>query len=109
LRLGGDQFGLCVERIVDTEEIVVKPLHERLKKCRVYAGVTVLGDGSTALIIDVPELAQTGGVRCDKTDAASVKARTSDDNRQKMLVFSAGGNERFALPSACFYGSTKFP
>jgi two-component system chemotaxis sensor kinase CheA len=98
LRLGGDQFGLCVERIVDTEEIVVKPLHERLKKCRVYAGVTVLGDGSTALIIDVPELAQTGGVRCDKTDAASVKARTSDDNRQKMLVFSAGGNERFALP-----------
>ena len=98
LRLGSDQFGLCVERIVDTEEIVVKPLHERLKKCRVYAGVTVLGDGSTALIIDVPELAQTGGVRCDKTDAASVKARTSDDNRQKMLVFSAGGSERFALP-----------
>jgi two-component system, chemotaxis family, sensor kinase CheA len=98
LQLGSDRFGLCVERIVDTEEIVVKPLHERLKTCGVYAGVTVLGDGSTALIIDVPELAQTGGVRCDRTDAASVKARSSDNDRQKMLVFSTGGNERFALP-----------
>jgi two-component system, chemotaxis family, sensor kinase CheA len=98
LQVGGDRFGLCVERIVDTEEIVVKPLHERLKTCRVYAGVTVLGDGSTALIIDVPELAQTGGMRCDRTDTSSVKTHKSNDDRQKMLVFSEGGNERFALP-----------
>ena len=98
LQIGGDRFGLCVQRIVDTEEIVVKPLHERLKACRVYAGVTVLGDGSTAMIIDVQELAQLGGVRCDRTDTESVKARSSADDRQKTLVFSAGGNERFALP-----------
>ncbi|MBN1577110.1 MAG: chemotaxis protein CheW [Chitinispirillaceae bacterium] len=98
LQVGSDQFGLCVETIVDTEEIVVKPLHEHLEKCRVYAGITVLGDGSTALIIDVPELARTGGVRCDTTDTKTVKSRSSDDDRQKMLVFSAGGKERFALP-----------
>jgi two-component system chemotaxis sensor kinase CheA len=37
-------------------------------------------------------------VRCDRTDTESVKARSSADDRQKTLVFSAGGNERFALP-----------
>jgi two-component system, chemotaxis family, sensor kinase CheA len=98
LRIGGDRFGLCVDRIVDTEEIVVKPLHDRLRTCPVYAGVTVLGDGVTALILDVPELARTGGVRFETIEAPMVKARTSVDERQKMLLFTIGKNEHFAIP-----------
>ena len=98
LQIGSDRFGVCVERIIDTEEIVVKPLHDRLKASRVYAGVTVLGDGATALILDVLELAQTGGMRCNKTETSMVKQRVSTDDRQKLLVFTIGNAERFALP-----------
>ena len=97
LRVGSDRFGLCVERIVDTEEIVVKPLHERLKASRVYAGVTVLGDGTTSLIIDVPELARAGGVRCEKTDTLASTPRSKLGEEQNMLVFT-NGIERFAVP-----------
>jgi two-component system, chemotaxis family, sensor kinase CheA len=98
LRIGADTFGLCVERIVDTEEIVVKPLHDRLKACRVYAGVTVLGDGVTALILDIPELARIGGVCFDNTEAVQVRTHAGSEYAQKMLLFSIGGPERFAIP-----------
>lgn len=97
LRVGNDSFGLCVERIVDTEEIVVKPLHKRLKASKVYAGATVLGDGATALILDVSELARKGGIRCEKTESRALKARSSIDELQRMLVFT-NGKERFAVP-----------
>jgi two-component system chemotaxis sensor kinase CheA len=97
LRVGSDSFGLCVERIVDTEEIVVKPLHDRLKASKVYAGVTVLGDGNTALILDVAELALTGGIHCEKNESRAAKPQTSLDELQKILVFT-NGVERFALP-----------
>jgi len=97
LRIGSDSFGLCVERIVDTEEIVVKPLHDRLKLSKVYAGVTVLGDGTTSFILDVSELAHTGGIRCEKAESRSVKAISNQDEMQKMLVFT-NGSERFAIP-----------
>lgn len=97
MRVGSDRFGLCVESILDTEEIVVKPLHERLKASRVYAGVTVLGDGTTSMIIDIPELARAGGVRCEKVDSPAGKPRTSIAEQQNMLVFT-NGVERFAVP-----------
>jgi two-component system chemotaxis sensor kinase CheA len=96
--VGSERFGLCVESIIDTEEIVVKPLHERLKTCKVYAGVTVLGDGVTAMILDIPELAAMGGIRYDTTEATTAKYRRSADELQKMLLFSIGSNGRFALP-----------
>ena len=97
LRVGSDTFGLCVERIVDTEEIVVKPLHDKLKASKVYAGVTVLGDGTTSFILDVSELARTGGIRCEKTETQTTKVLANQDEQQKMLVFT-NGVERFAVP-----------
>lgn len=97
LRVGSDSFGLCVERIVDTEEIVVKPLHKRLKASKVYAGATVLGDGATALILDVSELARKGGIRCEKTETRALKSKSNIDELQRMLVFT-NGKERFAVP-----------
>src|SRR5439155_27389580 len=56
------QFGLVVDAINDTEEIVVKPLSKQLKGIPVYAGATILGDGRVALILDVLGLAQRAGV-----------------------------------------------
>jgi two-component system chemotaxis sensor kinase CheA len=56
------QFGLIVDEIHDTEEIVVKPLQKQLKGIGVYAGATIMGDGNVALILDVLGLAQRANV-----------------------------------------------
>ena len=54
---GTMQYGLVVGGFHDTEEIVVKPLGRHLKGMREYAGATILGDGTVALILDVAGLA----------------------------------------------------
>ncbi|MFG0267287.1 MAG: chemotaxis protein CheA, partial [Rhodopirellula sp. JB055] len=58
LRADDQQFGLIVDRINETEEIVVKPLSHQIKDIAVYSGATILGDGSVALILDVLGIAQ---------------------------------------------------
>jgi two-component system chemotaxis sensor kinase CheA len=56
------QFGLVVDEINDTEEIVVKPVSKQLKNVNAYAGATIMGDGRVALILDVLGLAQRANV-----------------------------------------------
>jgi len=62
LSAGGRRFGLAVARVRDTEEIVVKPLHPRLREGGLFAGATVRGDGRVALILDVQALAARAGL-----------------------------------------------
>src|SRR5262249_35856888 len=62
LRTDDRQFGLVVDRVNDTEEIVVKPLGKQLKGINAYAGSTIMGDGRVALILDVLGLAQRANV-----------------------------------------------
>src|SRR5262249_3112471 len=61
LQAADRQFGLVVDRINDTQEIVVKPLWRHLKSLACFAGATVMGDGKVALILDVFGLAQRAG------------------------------------------------
>ena len=63
LRADGREFGLVVDGVFDTEEIVVKPLPDALRAGGVYAGATIRGDGQVALILDVPGLARRAGLR----------------------------------------------
>src|SRR5205823_12709210 len=58
LQADGRRFGLVVDRVLNTEEIVVKPLTARFKDIGLYAGATILGDGKVALILDVQSLAR---------------------------------------------------
>ena len=58
LRADDREFGLVVDEINDTQEIVVKPLGKQLKSINAYAGATIMGDGKVALILDVLGLAQ---------------------------------------------------
>lgn len=55
-------FALAVDRILDAQEIVVKPLPVPLRHLAIYGGATLLGDGRIALIMDIPGLADAGGV-----------------------------------------------
>jgi len=58
VRADEQTFGLVVDEVHDTEEIVVKPLGKQLKGLSIFAGATVMGDGNVALILDVLGLAK---------------------------------------------------
>ena len=55
---GGKRVGLCVEEIVGQQQVVIKSLKKNYRQVKELAGATILGDGSVALIIDVPGLVQ---------------------------------------------------
>lgn len=61
-QVGASRFGLVVEEILDTEEIVVKPVGRMVKGLKTYAGTTILGDGSVIMILDVPGIAMESDV-----------------------------------------------
>jgi two-component system chemotaxis sensor kinase CheA len=100
LECDGRRFGLLVDRVLDTEEIVVKPLSGALKAIGAYAGATILGDGRVSLILDVQSLARRT-MRADgiehATDAAAETQVVSGDG-QRLLVVGLGGNRRVAIP-----------
>lgn len=91
----GRAFGLVVDEIMDTAEIVVKPLGSMLKPIPVFAGATIMGDGKVALILDVPGIAGQSGVfvpggeagRSEEVDGAG------DDLRTTLLLASIGERE----------------
>src|SRR5262249_57045488 len=70
------QFGLVVDAIHDTEEIVVKPLQKQLKGITVFAGATIMGDGKVALILDVLRLAHRANVVAEMRDRSLTEKPT---------------------------------
>ncbi len=102
LRADDRHFGLIVDRINDSEEIVVKPLSKQLKNLSVYAGTTIMGDGRVALILDVMGLAHSAHVISNDRDHAlqeSLDRMSSNrSNLLSLLVLQVGENRRFALP-----------
>ena len=95
------QFGLVVDGINDTQEIVVKPLGKQLKGLTVYAGATIMGDGRVALILDVLGIGQLSGVLAESREqarAAVEQKAQSGTEQQRLLLFRAGSFERLAVP-----------
>ena len=103
LQAEGRSFGLVVDSVIDTQEIVVKPLGPHLKGIPAYAGATIMGDGSVSLILDVFGLAQTGGVlneqsRNSQSDESSTAG--SSNQQKKWLVVDPGDGGRAAISLA---------
>ena len=95
------QFGLVVDGIHDTQEIVVKPLGKQLKGLSVYAGATIMGDGRVALILDVLGIGQCSGVLAglsERAQSSAAQESKSADHRQRLLLFRAGSFTRLAVP-----------
>jgi two-component system chemotaxis sensor kinase CheA len=94
------QFGLIVDEINDTEEIVVKPLGKQLKGLACFAGATIMGDGQVALILDVLGIAQMANVvtelRSRAVNEHRAKNGESAGNRDTWLLFTVGENGRMA-------------
>jgi two-component system chemotaxis sensor kinase CheA len=96
------QFGLVVDVVNDTEEIVVKPLGKQLKGINVFSGATIMGDGRVALILDVVGLAQKAHV-VSQAGAHAVAQTTEvahavETNKQTLLLFKLRNEQRMAVP-----------
>src|SRR5262249_51872976 len=107
------QFGLVVDAIHDTEEIVVKPLQKQLKGISAFAGATIMGDGKVALILDVLGLAQranvVAGVRERALGDKPTSAPEAAGDRQTVLLFATHDGGRMAIPLSQVARLEEFP
>lgn len=96
------KFGLVVEQINDTQEIVVKPLAEALNSIPVFAGATIMGDGGVALILDTMGIALRARVLSDNSDDA-MSSEQVDENAKRgqsenLLLVNTVNKGRVAIP-----------
>ncbi|MEZ5936937.1 MAG: hybrid sensor histidine kinase/response regulator [Hyphomonadaceae bacterium] len=104
MQVGETRFGLIVDQVFDTEEIVVKPLSKRLGSMTQYSGATILGDGAVIMILDPNGVATSVAsaahavrrVAKEERDAAHAGAGTQEQT--SFLLFRAGGSEPRACP-----------
>jgi len=101
-QVGTYSFGIIVDRVFDTEEIVVKPVAPILRHISMFSGNTILGDGSVIMILDPNGIAGATGESTIGSGAAaeSVAAREGRgaEDTTSLLIFRAGSNERKAVP-----------
>jgi two-component system, chemotaxis family, sensor kinase CheA len=115
LRADDRQFGLVVDEINDTEEIVVKPLSKQLKSINTYAGATIMGDGKVALILDVLGLAQHANVVSEvresavEKDAAAGGTKAEHSKSNPVLLFQYGEHGRIAVDLSLVARLEEFP
>ena len=102
LQADGQRFGLVVEEINDTEEIVVKPLSKQLKGIPVFAGATIMGDGRVALILDVLGLANRAGMAIHQVETSKSEQgeplKGGGGHRQTVLLVRVGASRQLAIP-----------
>ncbi|RXT48007.1 hybrid sensor histidine kinase/response regulator [Bosea sp. Tri-44] len=99
-QVGERQFGILVESVFHTEEIVVKPMSTRLRHIPLFSGNTILGDGAVVLIVDPNGVARLVGVAAPQDEAASDISTDAalPVERTTMLVFRAGKDRLKAVP-----------
>src|SRR5579859_1193413 len=101
-QVGNYTFGIIVDRVFDTEEIVVKPVAPILRHINMFSGNTILGDGSVIMILDpngvTGEMAAADNQQAAGAAASRGEARAED--QQSMLVFRAGNSDLKAVPLA---------
>ncbi|MEH1940628.1 MAG: chemotaxis protein CheW [Nostoc sp.] len=105
-------FGLVVDTIEDIRDIVVKPLGKQLKALSLFAGATVLGNGTVALIIDVVGLAKQTGIIAKQKQFLSENAVNSQEqagDRQTILLFEGPQGARMGIPLAIAFRLEEIP
>jgi two-component system chemotaxis sensor kinase CheA len=101
VRAGSRRYGMVVDRILTSEEIVVKPLHSYLRRLTTYSGATVLGDGRVALILNTEGIALVSRRRFHvEAEAETSQAADEPVERQIVLLVRQTSGEPLALPLA---------
>ncbi len=101
-QVGSQSFGIVVDSVFHTEEIVVKPMSSKLRHIAMFSGNTILGDGSVIMIVDPNGIAQSLGSavssQLDAEEAVSARQATADERTTSLLVFRAGSSQPKAVP-----------
>ena len=99
-QVGNQTFGIVVDGVFHTEEIVVKPMSTKLRHISMFSGNTILGDGAVIMIIDPNGIAQTVGTTASAgaEEEAEAQRNAALDKTMSMLVFRAGSPEPKAVP-----------
>lgn len=95
------QYGLLVDGVNDSEEIVVKPLGRHMQDCQCLAGATILGNGRVALILDIASIASHCDLTLSKEETVidAADARLDDpEETQTSLLFTNATDEYFGIP-----------
>jgi two-component system chemotaxis sensor kinase CheA len=96
------RFGILVDGVFHTEEIVVKPMSSKLRHIQLFSGNTILGDGAVVLIIDPNGLARMVGSGSDdnelQSDTYLEQTVVPADEMTSLLVFRGGGDSLKAVP-----------
>src|SRR6266851_3615235 len=102
-QVGTYSFGIIVDRVFDTEEIVVKPVAPILRDISMFSGNTILGDGSVIMILDPNGIAAASGditVEESTVREQTVARASHGRERTSLLLFRAGGEGPKAVPLA---------
>jgi two-component system chemotaxis sensor kinase CheA len=102
-QVGTQVFGIVVDRVFDTEEIVVKPVAPILRDVTMFSGNTILGDGSVIMILDPNGIARATGLSVDGGSEAAPPAPKPQrgrggGERTALLLFRAGEGAPKAVP-----------
>jgi two-component system chemotaxis sensor kinase CheA len=100
-QVGTMSFGIIVDRVFDTEEIVVKPVAPMLRDMGMYSGNTILGDGSVVMILDLNGIIGTVGELVGEESGKSAAAGAHEAEREEttsLLLFRAGSEDPKAVP-----------
>lgn len=101
VQVGEEQLGLLVDRVFDTEEIVVKPVGSLLKEIPIYQGTTILGDGRVIMILDVAGIAsEFGSLSTSPHDREAMfeAEELTDGSITSLLVFDVNETQTMAVP-----------
>ncbi|MGX9963855.1 hybrid sensor histidine kinase/response regulator [Roseomonas sp. F4] len=101
-QVGANVFGIIVDRLFDTEEIVVKPVAPILRHIGMFSGNTILGDGSVIMILDPNGIARVTGVVADGAGTRSAEGKAASavrsNDKTSLLLFRAGDETPKAVP-----------
>lgn len=103
-QVGSQTFGIVVDGVFHTEEIVVKPMSTKLRHIGMFSGNTILGDGAVIMIIDPNGIAQSLGTAAashsEIADENAAARANSDVQLTSLLVFRSGSSQPKAVPLA---------
>ncbi len=101
-QVGSQTFGIVVDGVFHTEEIVVKPMSTKLRHIDMFSGNTILGDGAVIMIIDPNGIAKalgaSGNAGHEIADENAAHRAASAEQLTSLLVFRAGSNQPKAVP-----------
>jgi two-component system chemotaxis sensor kinase CheA len=101
-QVGSQTFGIVVDGVFHTEEIVVKPMSTKLRHIDMFSGNTILGDGAVIMIIDPNGIAKAlgaaGSASRELADEHAASQSSTGEQLTSLLVFRAGSNQPKAVP-----------